>query len=250
MGHDGLELRVHTATEPGDDLALHRPVEGSPELREILSGKGDSLRLGDPSHETAEIVRGGLELAERFLGLPPVPLDPGQIAHSLRAGPGERPARLLDIRAARRQALLLSKESLALVLEASGGLPERVERAAVLLAQVGRSNHIRSRLRDAEDVIRARVEAACDEWAESTTQAVRAFAEARRAREEAIARWPQRRHVPSQPGLFDRRAQRAQQAQAAINDEADEAALDRVRSIGKSAAIVRQPARLLLVLVP
>jgi hypothetical protein len=61
---------------------------------------------------------------------------------------------------------------------------------------------------------------------------------------------PQRPHVSSQPGLFDRRTERAQQAQAAINGEAEAAALDRVRSIGESAAIVRQPARLLLVLVP
>jgi hypothetical protein len=132
-------------------------------------------------------------------------------------------------------------------------------RLVPVLAHVGRvpldpapnrSNHIRTLLRDAEDVIRARVESACDEWAESATQAARAFAEARRAREEAIARLPQRPHVSSQPGLFDRRAERAQQAQAAINDDAEAAALDRVRSIGESAAIIRQPARLLLVLVP
>jgi len=119
-----------------------------------------------------------------------------------------------------------------------------------LAAAPNRSTHIRSLLRDAEDVIRARVEAACDEWTESATRATRAFAEARRAREEAIARLPHRPRVPSQPGLFDRRTERAQLARAAINDEADEAARDRVRSIGESAAIVRQPARLLLVLVP
>jgi hypothetical protein len=130
----------------------------------------------------------------------------------------------------------------------SGRLVEA--RLVPVLAHVGRSNQIRSLLRDAEDVIRARVEAACDEWAESATQAARAFAEARRAREEAIARLPPRPHVPSQPGLFDRRTERAQQAQSAINDEAEEAALERARSIGDSAAIVRQPARLLLVLVP
>jgi hypothetical protein len=129
----------------------------------------------------------------------------------------------------------------------SGRLVEA--RLVPVLAHVG-SSHIRSLLRDAEDVFRARVDAACDEWAESATQAARAFAEARRAREEAIARLPQRPHVSSQPGLFDRRTERAQQAQAAINDEAEEAALDRVRSIGESAAIVRQPARLLLVMVP
>lgn len=113
-----------------------------------------------------------------------------------------------------------------------------------------RSIHVRSLLRDAEELIRARVEAACDEWTESAAQAARAFAETRRAREEVIARLPQRPHGPSQPGLFDRRTERGQQAQAAIDDEADGAALDRARSIRDSVAIVRQPARLLLVLVP
>ena len=114
----------------------------------------------------------------------------------------------------------------------------------------GRPAQIRSLLRDAEDVVRARVEAAADEWAESATATARAFAEARCAREQAIARLPQRPHILSQAGLFDRRTERAHQAQAAINHDAEQAALDRVRSIRDSAAIVRQPARLLLVLVP
>jgi hypothetical protein len=113
-----------------------------------------------------------------------------------------------------------------------------------------RTNQVRSLLRDAEDIIRARVEATCDEWVESATQAARAFAEARLAREAAIGALPRRRHAPSQPGLFDRRTDRAQRARAAINDGAEDAALDRVRPIGDSAIIVRQPARLLLVLVP
>jgi hypothetical protein len=129
----------------------------------------------------------------------------------------------------------------------SGRLVEA--RLVPVLAHVAHRSHVRSRLRDAEEVIRARVEAACDEWTESATQAAHAFAGARRAREEAIARLPRRRHAPSQPGLFDRRTERAQQAQA-IHDEADEAGLDRARSIGDNAALVRQPARLLLVLVP
>jgi hypothetical protein len=105
-------------------------------------------------------------------------------------------------------------------------------------------------LRGAEDGTRAQVEAACDQWTDSATQAVYAFVEARLAREEAIAALPRRPLLPSQPGLFDRRIERAQQAQVAMNDRAEAAALDRVRSIGDTGAIVRQPARLLLVLVP
>jgi len=130
----------------------------------------------------------------------------------------------------------------------SGRLVEA--RLVPVLAHVARGNQVRSLLRDAEDGIRARVEAACDEWAESATQAACAFAEARRARDDAIARLPQPPHGPSQPGLFDRRTERAQQAQAAINNKADEAALERVRSLSDGLAIVRRPARLLLVLVP
>jgi len=113
-----------------------------------------------------------------------------------------------------------------------------------------RTNQVRTLLRDAEDTIRARVEAAFDEWAESATQAADAFAEARLAREEAIGALPRRPHAPSQPGLFDRRIDRAQQTRAAINHEAGDAALDRVRPIADRVNIVRQPARLLLVLVP
>ena len=130
----------------------------------------------------------------------------------------------------------------------SGRLVEA--RLVPVLAHVARGNHMRLLRRDAEDVIRARVEAACDEWTEAATQAARAFAEARRAREEAIARLPQRPRGPAQRGLFDRRTERAQQAQVAIDDEADEAAAERVRSLSDHLALVRQPARLLLVLVP
>jgi hypothetical protein len=117
-------------------------------------------------------------------------------------------------------------------------------------AAPGRTNQVRSLLRDAEDVVRPRVEAAGDEWAESARQAARAFAEARLAREEAIGALPRRPHALSQPGLFDRRTDRAQRTRAAINHSAGDAALDRLRPIGDSAIIVRQPARLLLVLVP
>jgi hypothetical protein len=122
-------------------------------------------------------------------------------------------------------------------------------RLVPILAHVRRNAQIRTLLRDAEDVLRDRVEAAADEWAESAIAAARAFAEARCARQEAIARLPQRPHAPSQPGLFDRRTERAHQAQAAIDDDAEEAAVSRLQSIGETAAVVRQPARLLLVLL-
>lgn len=125
----------------------------------------------------------------------------------------------------------------------------RVDRGTLANAQSRRSQ-ILPLLRNAEDGIRAQVEAACDEWASTATLMSRAFAAARLAREDAIARLPQSPHAPSQPGLFDRRTERGQQAQAAMNDGAEAAALDRVRSIGDSAAIVRRPARLLLVLLP
>jgi hypothetical protein len=124
-----------------------------------------------------------------------------------------------------------------------------VDRGSLQYARRRRS-HIWPLLRTAEDAIRARVEAACDEWASTAALRRRAFAAARLAREDAIARLPQPAHVPSQPGLFDRRSERAQQARAAMNDGTETAARDRVRSIDDSASIVRRSARLLLVLVP
>lgn len=125
----------------------------------------------------------------------------------------------------------------------------RVDRSIVQLAR-RRSSRVWPLLRAAEEAVRTQAETACDGWALATGQTRHAFAAARLAREEAIARLPQRPHVPSQPGLFDRRGERAAHAQAAIADGAEEAANDRMRSIGDSRAITRQPAQLMLVLVP
>lgn len=115
---------------------------------------------------------------------------------------------------------------------------------------LGRVDRIRLLLRDAEDEIRAQVEAACDEWASATVSITQAFVAARLAREKAIERLPLPTHIPSQPGLFDRRAERAQQARAAIHDGAHEATAHCTRSIVDRSTIARQPARLLLVLLP
>jgi hypothetical protein len=113
-----------------------------------------------------------------------------------------------------------------------------------------RRDQVRTLLRELEDEARARVEAACDEWASAATKTTGAFVTARLNREDAIERLPQRPQIPSQPGLFDRRTERAQQAHAVINDGVGKAAVDRVRAIADRGTLARQPARLLLVLVP
>ena len=113
-----------------------------------------------------------------------------------------------------------------------------------------RRNTIRLLLRDAEHPIRARVEGACQAWASAATSAARAFTSARQARQDAIDRLPGPPHVLSQPGLFDRRAERDREAEAAASAETVEAARDRAQSINAQSTIARRPARLLLVLVP
>lgn len=113
-----------------------------------------------------------------------------------------------------------------------------------------RRDRIHSLLRETEDEIRARAEAACDEWASAARDMTHAFLAARLAREEAIRQLPRRSQAPPQRGLFDRRSEREQQARVAIDNEDEETSADRMRSIIDRGAITRQPARLLLVLVP
>jgi hypothetical protein len=78
-----------------------------------------------------------------------------------------------------------------------------------------------------------------------------AFVSARLSREREIARPPSTcSRAASQPGLFDRRAERSRQARTVAVAESGQASAERLRTIAASAAIAAQPARLLLVLVP
>jgi hypothetical protein len=110
---------------------------------------------------------------------------------------------------------------------------------------------IRSLLRHSDGLVRARVEAACDEWRVAATRVASAFATARLAREREIAGQPSTSsRVAPQPGLFDRRAERSRQAHTTAVADAEQAAVERRRAVAAYAAIAAQPARLMLVLVP
>ena len=108
---------------------------------------------------------------------------------------------------------------------------------------------IRSLLRDTDVVIRARVESACEDWRADVERVMRAFTGARLTREASIS-GHSTGSEESQPGLFDRRVERARAVDAAAATAAERAALERLRTIAASGSIVVRPARLLLVLVP
>ena len=114
-----------------------------------------------------------------------------------------------------------------------------------------RREWIQTLLRQIDADLRARVDTASTEWREAAAKATNAFASARVNRERAIATRPLRTNrMASQPGLFDRRAERGQLTQAATIAASQQAAVDRLRTVDALATITSPPARLLLVLVP
>ena len=114
----------------------------------------------------------------------------------------------------------------------------------------GRRAGVQALLRDADDLIRARVEASCDTWRAEVHRTAEAFASARRHRAQYATGVADERQAASQPGLFDRRADRSRDAHASALAEAERIAAERRRAIAASAEIVQRPARLLLVLAP
>ena len=115
----------------------------------------------------------------------------------------------------------------------------------------GRRGWIRSLLRDADGLVRARVEPECEEWRAAVSRVVSAFTSARLARERDIAGQPPAAGpAASQPGLFDRREERSRQANAAGVAQSEHAALERLRTIARGGTLVLRPAQLLLVLAP
>jgi hypothetical protein len=106
-------------------------------------------------------------------------------------------------------------------------------------------------LREVDSEVRARIDADGREWQETVERVVRSFTTARILRERAIAAWLARTDGKAfQPGLFDRRAERAQRVHAAANAESDRITADRLAASERFAAAARRPAQLLLVLVP
>jgi hypothetical protein len=113
-----------------------------------------------------------------------------------------------------------------------------------------RRRWIQALLRDADDLIRAHVEASCDQWRAEVIRSAEAFAAARRRRDWNAAWRSDKRQAASQPGLFDRRADRSRDAHASARADAERIAAERRQAIAVAAEITPQPARLLLVLAP
>ena len=109
---------------------------------------------------------------------------------------------------------------------------------------------IRSLLRDAERQVRPHVETACDDWRAEVTRVTHAFTSARLRREHDVDRQSSTAGIASQPGLFDRRAERSRTAEAEAAAESEQEARERRRTIASGGSITVRPARLLLVLVP
>jgi hypothetical protein len=116
-----------------------------------------------------------------------------------------------------------------------------------LTTHVGR---VRTLLELLDGPIRERVELECDGWRRSAAAVSDAFTSARLARERRIDGQRMAASGGSQPGLFDRRAERSRQAGAATIAAAEQAALQRMHAVINSGTIATGPARLLLVLVP
>jgi len=106
-------------------------------------------------------------------------------------------------------------------------------------------------LLEIDSEVRARIDADGREWHETVERVVRSFTSARILRERGIAAWSARTdRTAFQPGLFDRRAERAQRIRAAANAESDRITADRLATAERLAAVTRRPAQLLLVLAP
>jgi hypothetical protein len=109
---------------------------------------------------------------------------------------------------------------------------------------------IRTLLRDSDAIVRASVQAACEEWTTVAADVTRAFSDARMKREHDIRGQAPAAAPPLQHGLFDRRAERSRASALATAAESDHAAAERQRTIAAAAMTAVGPPLLLLVLVP
>ncbi len=114
-----------------------------------------------------------------------------------------------------------------------------------------KASWIGARLREVDSDVRARIDVDGREWQETVERVGRSFTSARVLRERGIAAWLARTdRTAFQPGLFDRRAERAQRVHAAATTESDRITADRLATVERFAAVARRPAQLLLVLMP
>jgi hypothetical protein len=109
---------------------------------------------------------------------------------------------------------------------------------------------MRSILVHTDGAVKERVEAESKAWRAEVLRVTAAFTAARLVREREIAAARTATMPRSQPGLFDRRADRARDAGVAARAEAERAAAERLRTVTASGLVTAIPPRVLLVLVP
>lgn len=106
-------------------------------------------------------------------------------------------------------------------------------------------------VRELEPQIRAQIDAAAGDWRLTVESVIRSFTSARTARDSAIALRAEPAGAGAfQPGLFDRRAERARVQLAAAAADARSALAHRRAAFARSSAINPRAAQLLLVLAP
>jgi len=115
-----------------------------------------------------------------------------------------------------------------------------------------RRGWIEAILSELEPQIRARIDAATGDWRLAADSVNGSFTSARTARERAMAAGAARSAGTGafQPGLFDRRAERARAQAMDAAAGAQSAAAGRLTAFVRSSALGRRPAQLLLMLVP
>jgi len=141
--------------------------------------------------------------------------------------------------------------------DAGGAIVEsRLVPVAVDVSRVPRGRQrrgwIEAVLSELEPQVRARIDAATGDWRQSVGSVVGGFTSTRIARERAIAAAAASSAAQGvfQPGLFDRRAERARTQNAVAAADAQSAAAVRVEAFARSNALSPRPADLLLVFVP
>jgi hypothetical protein len=180
--------------------------------------------------------------------------DAGVLTQAEADGPWIAVARRRRIRRALGRRLLLVWR---VAFEDAGGTPVESRLVAITLElsdAVGghlSRQRIEAIVREVEPQSRALIEADGRDWREAVDAMLGSFTSMRTRRERAIAAATETvTENPFQPGLFDRRAERARgHARAAAADIAS-AAARRLELIAQSKPIGPTAARLLLVLVP
>ena len=129
-------------------------------------------------------------------------------------------------------------------------LVERDPRSGRVLSDRARRASLFAFVQHAQTLARPRVEAACEDWAAAILRTTQAFTSARLSRELHLDRSATTADRASQPGLFDRLADRARAAHVVAAAEAERERAERRGQIAAGATLTRRPAQLLLVLVP